>query len=159
MYTTSTLARRHANAGIMATMNSTFHGRPMETPTFDYSTKPEPQMTGPQAADADVIESIDGQRVIESASASTAPQTNSSNFAYVLAAVTLGIISLLAIAFALLMFGVVGTAINSSYAYDELPSDGYVNGWKRFENEHRDELDQLEEELWNELMSENGYDA
>ena len=71
----------------------------------------------------------------------------------------MGIISLLAIAFALLMFGVVGTAINSSYAYDELPSDGYVNGWKRFENERRDELDQFEEELWNELMSENGYDA
>ena len=34
-----------------------------------------------------------------------------------------------------------------------------MTGWKRFENEHRDELDQFEEELWNELMSENGYDA
>ncbi len=47
-------------------------------------------------------------RPIESASASTVPQTNSSNFAYVLTGVALGIVSLLAIAFALLLFGVVG---------------------------------------------------
>lgn len=131
----------------------------METPSFDYGTKPESQKTGPHATGNEAIEPIDNQRVIESASASTAPQANSSNFAYVLTAATLGVISLLSIAFALLMFGVVGTAINSSYAYDGPSNENYTNDWGHFEDEHLDELDQFEEELLNELMSGYGHDA
>ena len=75
--------------------------------------------------------------------------------------VALGIVSLLAIAFALLLFGVVGTAVNSSYAYDYDPSfyEDDWDDWEHFQNDHEHEFDQLEEELMNELMMGDGYSA
>ena len=131
----------------------------MEPPTFDYRTTPSSRTAGQQPMhESDTLAST---RPIESASASTVPQTNSSNFAYILTGVALGIVSLLAIAFALLLFGAVGTAVNSSYAYDYDPSfyEDDWDDWEHFQNDHEHEFDQLEEELMNELMMDDGYSA
>ncbi len=53
------------------------------------------------------------RRVIESASASTAPQENSSNFAYILTGAVLGVIALLLLALTLLIFGLFDAAYSS----------------------------------------------
>lgn len=131
----------------------------MEVPTFDYRNTPSSQHTGQQPGHES--DTPAPARAIESASASTASQTNSSNFAYIATGIVLGVITLLAVAFTLLIFGAVGTAINSSFS-DSFDASSYGIDdyeWEQFEHEHRDELDQLEEELWNEFMSENDYAA
>lgn len=62
-------------------------------------------------------------RPVESASASTACQTNDSKFCYVLTGTVLGLVALLAIAITLLVFGAIGymgTLSSSGYDYDDV---------------------------------------
>lgn len=85
------------------------------------------------------------QRPIESASASTLPQTNPSRFAYVLTASVLGLITLLVLAITLLLY----TAFSTYYLSTDAPSYLYQqddgDSWSRhneydefdFEDEHR----------------------
>ena len=77
-------------------------------------------------------------RIVESASASTACQTNDSKFAYILTAGVLGVIALLAIAVTLLIFAVATTSVNNAwhepadmwleedFGYEDL---GYEDTW------------------------------
>lgn len=83
-------------------------GGTMDTPTFDYSTAPD----GPRADEHTSIEPAE-RPAIESASASTAPQENSSNFAYILTGAVLGVIALLLLALTLLIFGLFDAAYSS----------------------------------------------
>ena len=62
----------------------------MEPPTFAYRTTPSSRTAGQQPMHES--DTLAPTRPIESASASTVPQTNSSNFAYVLTGVALGIV-------------------------------------------------------------------
>lgn len=65
------------------------------------------------------------QRPIESASASTQPQTNPSRFAYILTACVLGLITLLVLAITLLLYTAFSTYYLSTdvpdYLYEESP--------------------------------------
>ena len=81
-------------------------------------------------------------RVIESASASTACQTNNSKFAYALTAGVLGVIALLAIAGTLLLFAAFATMSSSNdgystnedyYRYHDWDDDDY--GWSGYGDE------------------------
>lgn len=68
------------------------------------------------------------ERAVESASASTACQTNDSKFAYILTAGVLGVLALLAVAVALFIFAVASTSINTWHDsaetwYDYQPDD------------------------------------
>lgn len=74
---------------------------------------------------------------IESASASTECQTNNSKFAYILTAGVLGTISVLAVAFVLLLFAAVSAwdSSSSSHAWDAPDygfSDELPDGWSRY---------------------------
>lgn len=64
-------------------------------------------------------QSTQRDKVIESASASTAPQANSSNFAYWLCAGVLGVTTAIVLAIALLVYAAFATAY-----YESVPSDG-----------------------------------
>lgn len=64
-------------------------------------------------------QSTQRDKVIESASASTAPQVNSSNFAYWLCAGVLGVTTAIVLAIALLVYAAFATAY-----YESVPSDG-----------------------------------
>ena len=124
----------------------------MEAPTFDYRNPPSPQPSSEEYG-------IEKQQVVESASASTANQENSSNFAYILTGVTLGVTSLITMAFALLMFGVLSTAYTSSQSYEHDYYEEPAEDWEHFERNHRDELDAFEEELWNDFMNSGAFGA
>lgn len=73
-------------------------------------------------------------RPVESASASTACQTNDSKFCYVVTGVVLGVVALIALAATLLVFGALGymgTLASSGYDYGDVyvdPHDGYAWG-------------------------------
>ena len=92
----------------MAALQTLDIGGTMDMPTFDYSTAPD----GPRADEHTSIEPAE-RPVIESASASTAPQENSSNFAYILTGAVLGVIALLLLALTLLIFGLFDAAYSS----------------------------------------------
>lgn len=78
-------------------------------------------------------------RPIESASASTAPQTNSSNFAYWLTAGVLGLSALIILAVAMLVYAAFATVFYSDHpagagayhgnGYEEHWSDGADEGY------------------------------
>lgn len=81
-------------------------------------------------------------RVIESASASTACQTNNSKFAYALTAGVLGVIALVAVGITLLLFTAFATMSSSSsisrmsedyYRYHDWDDDDY--GWSDYTEE------------------------
>ncbi len=123
----------------------------MEAPSFDYSNiTPEPQQPQPDAAPAGGPVQ---PNVIESASASTACQTSSSKFAYILTGSVLGVIILLAVAVTLLVFSVlqVGLDASSGHYYDYGYSDQYYY-------DYQDELDQFEEDLWNDLEENHNFE-
>lgn len=76
------------------------------------------------------------ERVIESASASTAPQANNSKFAYILTAAVLGVLALLAIAVTLFVFAVATTGIDyawqessDTWLEDDFGTGGYEETW------------------------------
>lgn len=99
--------------------------------------------------------------VIESASASTAPQSGSSNFAYVLTGIVLLVVSLLLAALVLLVFGIVGTGLSVQREYGGEILE-YYEGWDEPDHrdrEFRDELDQLEDELMDGLLGGTEYEA
>lgn len=78
-------------------------------------------------------QTITTQRPVESASASTLPQTNSSRFAYILTASVLGLITLLALAITLLLYTAFSTYYFStdvpSYLYEEDDHDAWGPQW------------------------------
>lgn len=78
-------------------------------------------------------QTITAQRTVESASASTLPQTNSSRFAYILTASVLGLISLLALAITLLIYTAFSTYYFSTdvlrYLYEEDDQDAWGPQW------------------------------
>lgn len=83
----------------------------MDAPNFNSNgTVPQPLQSPEDATDLAIAPE---PRVIESASASTACQTTSSKFAYILTASVLGITALLAIALTFLAFSIVQTAIDA----------------------------------------------
>lgn len=73
------------------------------------------------------------QRPIESASASTQPQTNPSRFAYILTACVLGLITLLVLAITLLLYTAFSTYYLSTdvpdYLYEEESPDAWGPRW------------------------------
>lgn len=86
--------------------------------------------------------------VVESASASTACQTNTSKFAYILTGSVLGVLALIAVAITLLAFAVIDTTISS---YD----NGYFDNWDEdwnddWDEDWEDELEEFENHLWSE---------
>lgn len=86
-------------------------------------------------------------RVIESASASTACQTNTSKFAYALTAGVLGVIALIAIGVTLLLFAAFATMNTSGSGYRM--DDGYRDGldWDEDDygwSDYANELDDLQ---------------
>lgn len=116
----------------------------MEMPSFDYSNV---SPTGESNATAGGTSESHG-RAIESASASTEVQTNSSNTAYVITGVTLGVITLLALAFTMLMYAVMTTAFSSSYSYEVIPEDMH-DGWEHGLSD--DDIAWLEDQLISEM--------
>lgn len=84
---------------------------------------------------------------VESASASTACQTNSSRFAYVLTAAVLGGIIVLAIGICLMVFGALSAWSSSAARWDEAPSGRYAY---RYDEPYDDLLDDG-------LFEHNGY--
>lgn len=78
-------------------------------------------------------QTITAQRTVESASASTLPQTNSSRFAYILTASVLGLISMLALAITLLIYTAFSTYYFSTdvprYLYEEDDHDAWGPQW------------------------------
>lgn len=58
-----------------------------------------------------VADTADTARLVESASASTACQTSSSKFAYTLTGITLGVLCMLAVAVALLLYSAFAAAL------------------------------------------------
>lgn len=79
-------------------------------------------------------QTITAQRTVESASASTLPQTNPSRFAYILTASVLGLISLLALAITLLIYTAFSTYYFSTdvprYLYEEDDLDAWGPQWE-----------------------------
>lgn len=99
--------------------------------------------------------------VIESASASTAPQEGSSNFAYVLTGTVLLIVSLLLAALILLVFGIVGTGLSIQREYGDGALE-YLESWDEpdyHDPEFQDELDRLEDEFMDGFMGGTEYEA
>lgn len=126
----------------------------METPSFDYSKMPNQDRTpGNHTPQAQAGQLAPSSPVVESASASTAPQTNSSNSAYVITGVTLGVVSLLALALTWLMYMVLSTAYTSSHAYDSPYGDPYDYWSHELDDEDLEWLERelLEDELLNDL--------
>ncbi len=119
----------------------------MEAPFFDYS-KISPDRSPSDSAPSTVP-------VIESASASTANQSNDSNFAYILTAVVLGGIALFAIALTWLGFGIVQTAVSESHPHRYREELNEEESWDRY----ADELDEFEDRLWDEYYSNSHMDA
>lgn len=117
----------------------------MEAPSFDYSK------IAPNAPEDTGLASR--RPAIESASASTANQTNDSNFAYILTGCALGGIAVLAIAFLWLAFGIMQTAANASHMYDRM-EESHTDSW----DDYSDELEEFEDLLWNEHHSRH-HDA
>lgn len=103
----------------------------MEAPTFDYSN------LRPQSDSSTSGESGNGGpvRAIESASASTACQTNTSKFAYALTAGFLGLIMLIALAIGMLVISIVSMGISTYGYHDEMI------GYHRDEDPYRDMYD------------------
>lgn len=108
----------------------------MEAPTFDYSNIPGPS----QAPLGNQPKSEEQPRAVESASASTACQTNSSKFAYILTACALGFITLIALAITVLIFAIVGVGVSSSSGYYD-DEAWYYEEMPGYHGYHEDEGD------------------
>ena len=97
------------------------------------------------------------QPVIESASASTACQTNNSKFAYILTGGVLGVLALLAIAITLLAYAVIDTSLRSyEYGYYDDTYDDWDDSWDEdWEDDFDAELEEFERRLWSEHPTHN----
>ncbi|MDO4437067.1 MAG: hypothetical protein Q4B77_03875 [Coriobacteriaceae bacterium] len=118
----------------------------MDTPSFNYgpvnSSEQNQQGSASNTADA-------GQRLVESASASTAPQQNSSNFAYYLTAGVLGITALFLIGIVSLCMNVFEIAL-SRQAETTAQEQGEREQYWEFEDQGYG---------YDDLMSEYGEDT
>lgn len=110
--------------------------------------KPKHTAKGARAVNAteNPSQPISTPRPIESASASTQPQANSSRFAYILTASILGLITLLVLAITLLLYTAFTTYYFSSdvpeYLYEEEGHDAWGPEWEWDEDEmYLDDID------------------
>lgn len=131
----------------------------MEAPDFNYNN-PAPNPQQPNNGTTD-LSPVATPAVIESASASTACQTSSSKFAYILTGSVLGILTLLALALTLLIFSITRTAVDSyeSSSWDTEHFD-YPDGHDYdddfdYDDYYEDELDEFEEKLIDSLTEES----
>lgn len=122
------------------------------------------EQTDPSCKDTQTLDDANErspQPVIESASASTAPQDSSSNFAYILTAVVLLVISLLLAALVLLGLGIIGAGLSYRYGYGDGAPDR-IEGWverDHLDRGYRDELDYLKGDLMDDLLGGMGYEV
>lgn len=117
----------------------------MDTPSFDYRPANNQQ---PDAHPSNQPSS--NTPAVESASASTTPQTNSSNFAYCLTAIVLGLTALLFAGLASLFMNILDVALmqdSPSISYEEEPYDRF---WDYGEGDsgYDDFFNEFERDSW-----------
>lgn len=128
----------------------------MQAPDFNYNNlKSQPQQ--PDAGSTEL--SAVAAPAVESASASTACQTSSSKFAYILTGSVLGLLTLLALAITFLAVSVLQATVDlvadgnpDQYYYDYGFDDDFDDYDYDYEDRYEDELDELEQKLIDEII-------
>ena len=124
----------------------------MEAPDFNYNN-PTSNPQQPSNGTTD-LSPVATPAVIESASASTACQTSTSKFAYILTGSVLGILTLLALGLTFLVFSVFQATADMAYYYDDYDDDAYYDDYD-YDDYYEDELDEFEQKLIDSLTGES----